>query len=92
MQFENESFEHEEIRLDGNEYIDCEFHDCNLKFGGREEIILDSCVFDQCKWTFTEAAENTLGFLTALYHSGEGRKELVEQTFENIKKGEHPKI
>jgi len=86
--YENETFEDRVIQLDGNQYINCTFRRCQLQFGGLASVTLESCNFNQCSWTFTEAAARTVNFMIGLYHgTGKGGRDLVEKTFENIRKG-----
>ncbi len=92
IRHESKTFENEKIRVDGNEYIKCKFLKCELQYGGMDAVGFNGCDFHESNWVFVEAADRTIGFITALYHGmGEGGKKLVEQTFENIRKGQHPK-
>lgn len=92
MKFEGEVFEERGVRFDGNEFIGCTFRQCNLKYGGSGPVTLESCDFHDCKWAFTGPAQATLNFMTAMYQSSDWGKHLIEQTFENIKRGEHPEL
>jgi len=86
--FENSKFENTEERLDGNRYINCTFKRCHLIYGGTEVVTLEGCGFHECSWSFTDAAERTINFMVGLYHgTGKGGKELIEKTFENIRRG-----
>jgi hypothetical protein len=83
---ENQTFEDQTVRLDGNQYSQCKFRRCVLQYGGSEIPELENCEFHECSWSFTEAAARTVQFMTALYHgAGQGGRELIEQTFENIR-------
>jgi hypothetical protein len=62
-------------------------------FGGTAIVRIAECSFNNVKWSFTGAAANTVSFMTAMYDgAGEGEKQLVEQTFNNIRRGTHPKL
>jgi len=90
--FENHKFENTEVRLDGNRYINCIFKRCLLIYGGMEVVTLEGCGFHECKWSFVDAAARTINFMAGLYHgAGEGGRNLVEDTFTNIRKGRIPK-
>ncbi len=83
--YENSTFEGQTMQLDGNEYISCTFRRCHLQYGGAA-LKLEGNNFSQCTWAFTDAASRTVNFMMALYH--QGSRELIEQTFENIRKGQ----
>ena len=73
--------------LDGKEFDGCTFHDCTLVYSGGDPPTIRNCNFGNCRWEFRSAADRTIGFMRALYHGmGEGGRQLVEQTFENIKR------
>ena len=80
------TYEGEQIELDGNTYTDCRFDNCVLIFKGGDLPSLKDNVFSECGWQFDGAAARTLAFMTAMYHGG-GR-ELIEQTFENVRQGQ----
>lgn len=83
--YENQTFEDEVIQLDGNQYVGCTFRRCRLQFGGLADTTLSNNAFHECSWLFTDAAERALNFMANLYHgAGEGGREMIDQTFENI--------
>jgi hypothetical protein len=91
MRFEGDTFEGQEIRLDQNEYVNCTFMTCELQFGGMGFVAFSDCKFDNCRWSFVDAASNTLRFMASLYHGlGGGGKGLIEQLFESIRKNPPP--
>lgn len=91
MIHEKKVYTDETVTIDNNEYIMCEFNDCEIVYGATGHVGLQSCAFNKVKWSFTGAASNTIAFLTALYQgAGAGGQQLVEQTFDNIRKGQHP--
>ena len=89
--YKNRTFENKLIQLDGNQYINCTFQDCTLQYGGFGDVKLEGCQFNKCSWSFTDAAARTVQFMSALYYgAGEGGKDLIEKTFENIREGRLP--
>jgi hypothetical protein len=90
MKFQTRAFKNQDVQLDSNEYINCKFEDCKMIYGAKGLVTLKGCDFINVRWVFTDAASDTLQFLTHLYHGG-GRQ-IVEQTFENIRTGTAPKL
>ena len=91
MKFEGKTFLGETISLDYNDFVKCEFRDCNLIYHGFGTVGIVDCSFYLVRWTFSDAASHTIDFLTALYSgSGEGGKKLIESTFANIRSGKIP--
>ncbi len=87
MDFKDKQFKNEKMRLDGNTFINCQFENCVIEYGGGPPPDMSGCRFTGVQWSFTEAALNTVQFMQALYHGmGEGGQQLIEQTFENIRK------
>lgn len=89
MKFENQSFSKLDIHMDFNEFVNCRFNDCTLVYHGYGLIGMSGCSFSNVHWSFADAAANTISFMTGLYSgAGEGGRNLIEQTFENIRKGQ----
>lgn len=89
MKFKNQEFLNEDINMDFNNFVDCNFNRCNMIYRGYGPIGMQGCSFVDVKWTFSDAAANTVNFMTSLYSgAGEGGRKLIEQTFENIKRGD----
>ena len=89
--YENRTFENKLIQLDGNQYISCIFQSCTLQYGGFGDVKLEGCQFNKCSWSFISAAARTVQFMSSLYHgAGEGGKDLIEKTFNNIREGRLP--
>jgi len=83
----NNSYENVQVKLDNNEFVACHFKNCRLEFGGTGPVSMSNCNFDNISWEFSGPAENTLRFLKGLYHGmGEGGRQLVEATFDDIRK------
>ena len=88
MRFEGRKFENEPVDMDFNQFINCQFENCKLIYHGFGLIEMDGCNFVNVNWTFTDAAANTLKFMTELYHgAGEGGQQIINSTLENIRKG-----
>lgn len=86
MEHRNKVFRDQEVRLDGNAFIECRFEGCNLVYGGDGAVGLQGCTFDKVEWEFVGEAANTLAFLSSLYHHfGKGGQDLVENIFEQIR-------
>lgn len=87
MKIKDQTFKNETIDIDFNHFSNCKFDGCTLVYHGHGLIGLDGCSFNAVKWTFADAAANTLQFMQGIYHgAGEGGKELIETTFNNIRK------
>ena len=92
MIHEKKVYTDETVTIDNNEYIMCTFNDCEIVYAATGHVGLQSCVFNNVKWRFTGAAANTIAFLTGLYQgAGASGQQLIERTFDNIRKGKHPK-
>jgi hypothetical protein len=74
------------VYLDGSTFLGCAFERCRFVFSGLIPSHLEGCRFTECKWEFAGPAANVIGFLTSLYSLGGGGKDLVEKTFESIRK------
>ncbi len=93
MRFDNKSFFHEKIVLDGNEYHGCTFLHCELMYCGGDGVVLHECLFKESNFGFGGPAAKTMKFLEVLYHGlGEPGVRLVEQTFTNIRLGKICKV
>lgn len=85
-EFKDRNFNGGKYRLDNNTYINCNFTNCTLEFGGESPVDLAGCNFIQCEWILSGHAQNTLSFLSGMYHGmGDFGKNMVEGTFDNIK-------
>lgn len=83
----NETFEGATLHLDGHDWRNCTFRSCTLIYSGGPLQFRDNRLF-ACRHQLGDAASRTLAFLTMIYH--QGAKELVEHTFSNIRRGNHP--
>jgi hypothetical protein len=81
------TLENQEEIIDGKSYTKCVFNNCTLVYKGGPFPAFDSCQLNNCSWVFQDAADRTVNFMRAIYHGmGEGGQELIEQTFENIRR------
>ena len=88
-EYRDRDFTGQTVQLDGNTFTGCTFRDCTLEFGGSGPLTLGANHFkEHVKWVFTGCAATTIAFMTGIYHgAGEGGRKLIEQTFENIRRG-----
>lgn len=88
MRYEKQTFSNVIVELDEHEFVGCHFEDTELIYNGFQPPVLYGCSFVRVSWTFANAAENTLRFMASLYRSaGEEGRQLIEETFENIRQG-----
>lgn len=71
--------------IDGLRFIRCRFVKMQLIYGAEGEVDFKDCTFENCSWTFDDAAERMIGFLSTLHEQvrPEG-PELVEGIFKSI--------
>jgi hypothetical protein len=79
----SQDFADSKITLDGSSFYSCGFNRCTLIYAGLLPVQLDNCRFNDCKWEFTGAASNTVGFMRAMHSAG--ATALIEATFEQIR-------
>ncbi len=84
---QGEAFSNEMVVLDGNDYLNCTFTNCEIVFRGTASVTLNGLYLNDCRWTFDGPAGLTINFMTALYQAGV--TDLIDQTFENIRRGTH---
>jgi len=81
------TFEKTTVTLDNHYFENCIFKDCVIVYTGTSGINLVGCKFYNCQWRLDGAASNTMQFLRSMYKDmGDFGKQMVEATFENIKK------
>ena len=87
MKYTAEKFNADNVTVDFNEYVDCEFNTCEIIFKGGNLPVFDHCVFSNCRFSLIENADNTLGYLSFLYQNlaGSGGKAFVEEQIAKIK-------
>lgn len=92
-EFRDQVFNDQVVVVDGNKYVGCTFNRCVMSFRGEDIPILQECKLVDSKWRFDEHALHTIHFLAELYRAfGDGGRDVVEATFENIRRGHMPKI
>jgi hypothetical protein len=91
--FENQTLTGERVKIDGNEYKNCTFERCIIEYHGETAVRLLDCKFVACRWAFDGPAGNTIRFMSALYQNGDPTlQKLVDDTFDNVRKGSLPRI
>ncbi len=65
------------VALDGNRFINVDFVDAQLQFGGGEAPSFDNCRFTQATFSFNGAASNTLLFLNAMAPAHTNMRDVV---------------
>ena len=86
MQLANQTMNKSVEIIDGNQYTECRFENCQLIYRGGEIPRISQCHFENCTWQFEEAAERTLLFMKFLYLGmGTGGKDLIEATLAAIR-------
>ncbi|MCG6970302.1 MAG: hypothetical protein LJE85_11090 [Gammaproteobacteria bacterium] len=75
------------VTVDFNEYIDCEFKDCEIIYKGGNPPVFENCRFENCQFSAIDRAENTIGYLSFLYQNmaDTGAKAFVEEQIAKIK-------
>ncbi|MFA7554315.1 MAG: hypothetical protein WCY88_08695 [Spongiibacteraceae bacterium] len=85
MNIMNQTFEYQRIDLHGKSYQNCSFQHCELVYdGGRSPTFSDNEFIDSV-FVFSGPALRTLYFLGNLYNSGDGGREVMEQTIDDLK-------
>lgn len=85
MNYQNKVFQNKRIELRGNTYHHCTFNNCELVYDGDRSPTFHDNEFIDTVFTFTGSALRTLYFLGNMYHAGEGGKEVIDKTLEDIK-------
>lgn len=76
-------FRNEAVNVDGIEFIDCSFTDCDLLYSGGGLFAFTNSPGVRCTMVFVGAAENTLHALGSLYATG--MHDFVESLFTKIR-------
>lgn len=87
MKITKNTFNNEEVVLDFHEYDTCEFRDCRFVVLGYGPFVLNKCEVVNCTFHFAGPAATTIQTMASLYANGEQGKNLIEATFENIRRG-----
>ncbi len=88
MKIVKNTFANEEVLLDFHEYDTCVFRDCRFVVLGYGPFVLNQCEVINCTFNFAGPAANTIQTMSAIYNNnGDQGKQLIEATFDNIRKG-----
>ncbi len=89
MKYTEMKHDGKKVTVDFNEYIECEFNDCEIIYKGGNLPVFEKCNFNNCQFSLVEKADNTIGYLSFLYQniSEGGAKEFVEKQIAKIKAG-----
>ena len=87
MHYKNQVFEDQRVELSGSRFHGCTFRNCELIYRGEPSPTFTDNEFIDSKFVFKDAAIRTLYFLSNIYHAGAGGEEIIEQTFDDIRKG-----
>jgi len=79
----------EEVQLDGNEFINCEFIGARIVYGGGAVPVVKGCDFERARFNWVGAAENTFRFLAELGAS-QGGDVLIDTVLRNIRERNFP--
>lgn len=83
--YEAQTFTNEQVHLDGNNFTNCYFENCNLVYSGGELPNLVRNELVQTTMSFGGSASRTIQFMRAIYHGfGETGRDLIDNTFEQI--------
>lgn len=87
MYHQDKTFKDERIELQGKSFHNCTFENCELVFDGDRPPTFKDNRFVDTVFVFTDAAVRTIYLLSNIYHAGEGGKEVIEQTFKDLRDG-----
>ena len=85
MDHRNQTFENERIELSQGRFHGCTFINCELVYRGEPSPTFQDNEFIDSTFVFRDDAIRTLYFLSNIYHAGEGGREIVEQTFDDVR-------
>ncbi len=90
MQIVGATIEDQRVVLDFHHFRGCTFRRCKIVYHGFGPVGLVESGFEDCEWGFDGPAASTINFMTEMYRMGGGVADLIEKTFENVKRGSHP--
>ena len=77
------------VDVDGNQFLNCELTDCEVRYSGGPPPSFIGCTFRNCRLGLGGASSNTIQYLRAIYRGfDEWGKGSVEQLFEDIRGAE----
>lgn len=72
MRYEKQKFTGERVATDGNEFIGCEFDDCDLTYSGGIRPRFKGNTFGEVRWRFLGPAGETMKLAGLIYNEGGG--------------------
>jgi hypothetical protein len=88
MTVTDQTFENERIELHGKSFKGCTFKNCELVYDGDRSPTFHNNEFVDSVFVFTGPALRTLYFLSNMYQTGEGGREVIDKTLNDIKQAE----
>jgi hypothetical protein len=85
MDYKNRTFENARVELGKSHFHDCTFSNCELVYRGDPSPTFQDNEFIDSTFVFRDDAIRTLYFLANIYHAGEGGRQIVEQTFDDVR-------
>lgn len=85
MNHQDETFKDQRLELHGKFFTNCTFENCELAFDGDRPPTFKNNKFVDTVFVFTGHATRTLYLLSNIYHAGEGGREVIEKTFQDIR-------
>ena len=85
MDYKNRTFENARVELSNCRFHDCTFLHCELVYRGDPSPTFQDNEFIDSTFVFRDDAIRTLYFLSNIYHAGEGGREIIEQTFDDVR-------
>jgi hypothetical protein len=88
MKTVGQTFQNERVEVDGSVFERCVFDRCHIVYSATDYVQFVGCTFNSCDWVFSDAADLTLVYLSALYRGlGKQGQELVDAIFDQIRTG-----
>jgi hypothetical protein len=84
MKYQKTSFTNSTVPLDGNEFVNCLFDNCELIYQGGIPPQLSDNSFNNFKIVFRGPAANTIAFVKAMAAPDSGMQKIVRDTFPEI--------
>lgn len=77
------------VDIDGHEFHNTHFVDCEIRYSGGGPPSFVGCKFERCTLGLGGAAANTIGYLGAIYTGfGKWGSDSVDALFDQIRSGE----
>ena len=82
--FAKMNFTDADVKVDGNQYEECQFNNCTVIYSGGLVPSFSNCSFDGSRFSFDEAAGRTVALLQAWARPGSGFTQVVLDTFPEL--------